>query len=133
MTKANYQEVFSRLVEAQSDLDDDAFAECREVLEASGQQLRVEIDDELEWEKSVSDDYEECPLVVQTFTVLLGEEIIYEGVRMFGSELVDSTHTGAGGRWEAIQVDGGDEDSVCSALEELGLEIEWPDVPAWRK
>lgn len=132
MTTTNYQDVFLSLVDAHTELDEDEFATTREVLENSGRLLRVEVDDELEWEESVSDQYEECPLVIQTFTVLLGEEKIYEGVRMFGSELVDPTHTGTGGRWEAIQVDAGDEDSVCSALEELGLEVDWPDVPACR-
>ena len=132
MTEINFQDVFLKLVHAHTELDDGEFATYREVLGTSGRLLRVEVDDELEWEESVSAEYEECPLVIQTFTVLLGEEEIYEGVRMFGSELVDPTHTGSGGRWEAIQVDEGDEDSVCSALEELGLEVDWPDVPAWR-
>jgi hypothetical protein len=132
MKTKNFQDIFLKLVDAHTELDDDEFATYKDVLETSGRLLRVEVDDELDWEESVSEDYEECPLVIQTFTVFLGEEKIYEGVRMFGSELVDPTHTGLGGRWEAIQVDGGDEDSVCSALEELGHEVDWPLVPAWR-
>jgi hypothetical protein len=132
MPAINYQDTFLKLVEAHDELDDDEFNACKEILESSGHLLRVEIDEDIEWEESSSDAYQECPLVTQTFSVFLGQEKIYEGQRIFGSELVDPTHTGTGGRWEAIQVDMGDEDTVCGALAELGHEVEWPEVPPWK-
>jgi len=132
MTKINFLEVFERLVAAHDSMDDSEIQACKDIFTASGRPIRVEVTDELEWEESVSPEYEECPVVTQTFKVYLGDELLYEGQRMFGSELVDPTHTGAGGRWESIQVDMGDENLTIEALEDLGHEIEWPAVPEWR-
>jgi hypothetical protein len=132
MTKINFLEVFERLVEAHDNLDDAEIQACKDILSASGHTIRVEVSEDIEWEESVSPEYEECPVVTQTFKVYLGDELLHEGYRMFGSELVDPTHTGAGGRWETIQVDMGDEKQTIEALEDLGHEIEWPDVPEWR-
>ena len=132
MTEINYTEVFERLVAAYDSMDDAEIQGCKDLFTASGKPIRVEVTDELEWEESVSPEYEECPVVTQTFKVYLGDELLYEGQRMFGSELVDPTHTGAGGRWESIQVDMGDENLTIEALEDLGHEIEWPAVPEWR-
>lgn len=131
MTKINFAEVFERLVEAHGNMDDSEIQACKDIFTASGRTLRVLISDETEWEESVLPEYEACPVVTQTFKVYLGDELLYKGQRMFGSELVDSTHTGSGGRWEAIQVDMGDENRTIEALEDLGHEIEWPDVPEW--
>ncbi len=132
MNKINYQEVFERLVEAHDSLDDAEIQACKDIFSNSGQKIRVEVSDELDWEESVLPEYQECPVVTQTFKVYLGDELLYEGQRMFGSELVDPTHTGSGGRWEAIQVDMGDENRTIEALEDLGHEIELPVVPEWR-
>ena len=132
MTKINFLEVFERLVAAHDSMDDDEVQACKDIFTASGRPIRVEVTDELEWEESVSPEYEECPVVTQTFKVYLGDQLLYEGQRMFGSELVDPTHTGSGGRWESIQVDMGDENLTIEALADLGHEIEWPAVPEWR-
>ena len=132
MTEINYTEVFERLVEAHYSVDDVEIQACKAIFTTSGRAIRVEVNDELEWEESVSPEYEECPVVTQTFKVYLGDELLHEGKRMFGSELIDPTHTGAGGRWESIQVDMGDETRTIEALVDLGHEIEWPDVPEWR-
>jgi hypothetical protein len=132
MTKINFLEVFERLVEAYDNLDDAEIQACKDIFSASGHTIRVEVSEDIEWEESVSPEYEECPVVTQTFKVYLGDELLHEGYRMFGSELVDPTHTGAGGRWETIQVDMGDENQTIEVLEDLGYEIEWPDVPEWR-
>jgi hypothetical protein len=105
---------------------------CKDILTKSGLAIRVEVSNELDWEESVSPEYQECPIVTQTFKVYLGDELLYKGQRMFGSELIDPTHTGLGGRWESIQVDMGDENRTIEALEDLGHEVEWPDVPEWR-
>lgn len=132
MAKIKFPEVFERLVEAHDNMDDAEIQECKDIFTTSGRTIRVEVTDEIDWEESVSPEYEECPVVTQTFKVYLGDELLHEGQRMFGSELVDPTHTGAGGRWQSIQVDMGDENRTVEALEDLGHEIEWPDVPEWR-
>ena len=132
MNKINYPEVFEKLVVAHASMDDEEIQACKDIFTRSGMAIRVEVSDDLEWEESVSPEYEECPVVTQTFKVFLGDELLYEGERMFGSELVDPTHTGSGGKWESIQVDMGDENQTIEALEDLGHAIEWPDVPEWR-
>lgn len=132
MSDGEYPKFFERLVNAYRHQDESEMQICKDLLGTSGKQLRVEILEDVEWEESVSDQYEECPLVTQIFKVYLGDELLYEGHRLFGSEIVDPTHTGLGGRWLPIQVDMGDEDAVVDALEDLGIEIESPDVPAWR-
>ena len=132
MTSAkNFRDEFTKLVAAYGKWDDDEVKLLKESLTSSGKSLRVETVDDLQWEESESDAYEECPLVVQRFTVFLGDEIVYEGERWFGSELEDPTHTGTGGRWATIRVDDGGDEAI-EAIEDFGLEVDWPDVPAWR-
>jgi len=127
----NFRDEFTKLVAAYGKWDEAEVNGLKESLTSSGKSLRVETVDDLRWEESESDTYEECPLVVQRFTVFLGDEIVYEGERWFGSELEDATHTGTGGRWATIRVDDGG-DGADQVLEDFGLEVDWPDVPAWR-
>lgn len=132
MTEETLKDVFKRFVASCIDGDDLEAEACKKLLLTAGQLIKVETTDELEWEDCVSPGYEECPLVTQIFKVYHKDELIYEGQRLFGSEPVDPTHTGLGGRWQTIQVDMGDENRTIDALEDLGLEVEWPDVPEWR-
>lgn len=132
MNKISFPKVFERLVEAHDSMDDAEIKVCKDIFTKSGLAIRVEVSNELDWEESVSPEYQECPIVTQTFKVYLGDQILYKGQRMFGSELIDPTHTGLGGRWESIQIDMGDENRTIEALEDLGHEVEWPDVPEWR-
>ncbi len=103
----NLKNTFSELVEAYDDTDDDAKESLTKKIKDSGKILRVIIDDELQWAESQVEGYEECPMVVQSITVFLGEDSVCEVERWFGSEKVDSTHTGLGGRWQTIRVDEG--------------------------
>ena len=132
MTEEPLKDVFKRFVAACVEGDDLEAEACKKLLLRAGQSIKVETSDELEWEDCASSGYEECPLVTQIFKVYHGDELIYEGQRLFGSEPVDPTHTGLGGRWQTIQVDIGDENRTIDALEDLGLEVEWPAVPEWR-
>lgn len=75
MTKINFLEVFERLVAAHDSMDDAEIQACKDIFTASGRPIRVEVTDELEWEESVSPEYEECPVVTQTFKVYLGDEM----------------------------------------------------------
>ena len=94
--------------------------------------MRVVIDDELQWEESQVEGYDEFPMVVQSITVFLGEEPVCVVERWFGSELVDPTHTGLGGRWETLRVDEGGHGGLIELLEDFGHSIDEPDVPEWR-
>jgi hypothetical protein len=132
MAKINYLKVFKQLVESHDGMSDSEIQACKDIFKNSGQTLRVEVSDIVDWEESVMSEYRECPVVTQTFQVYLGDALLHEGYRMFGSELTDPTHTGLGGQWETIQIDMGEENRAIEALEILGVEVEWPDVPEWR-
>jgi hypothetical protein len=47
--------------------------------------------------------------------------------------MIDPTHTGMGGRWDVIRVDDGGDGGVFALLENFELEVEAPEVPAWKK
>ena len=128
----NLKNTFGELVEAYDDTDDDAKESLTKKIKDSGKILRVVIDDELQWEESQVEGYEECPMVVQSITVFLGEESVCEVERWFGSEKVDSTHTGLGGRWQTIRVDEGGHEGLIELLEDCGHSVDEPDVPEWR-
>lgn len=132
MSNTDFKALFEQLVQAHAEGDDQEFAACRDALNASGLEIRVDVAETTEWEETDSPHYEEAPLVTQEFKVYLGEELLYHGERLFGSELNDRTHTGLGGNWEAIQLDEGDCEHAVAALEDLGHEVDWPEVPAWR-
>jgi len=91
----------------------------------------VVIDDELQWEDSQVKGYEACPLVVQSITVFFGEESVCEVERWFGSEKVDSTHTGLGGRWQKIRIDEGRHADIIELIEDFGHSVDESDVLEW--
>jgi hypothetical protein len=128
----NLKNTFGELVEAYDDADDDAKESLAKKIKDSGKGLRVVIDDELQWEESQVEGYDECPMVVQSITVFLGEESVCEVERWFGSEMIDPTHTGLGGRWETVRVDEGCHEGLIELLEDFGHSIDEPDVPGWR-
>lgn len=129
---SNPRENFLDLVRAHEVEDEDAIQRSSEQLRASGQPLRLVVEEHTSWEESVVEGFSEFPVVTQSFKVLLGDDLVYEGERQFGSSMEDPTHTGLGGRWVTIRVD--DEEHVVAerALEDLGLEIEWPTAPPAR-
>ena len=128
----NLKNIFGELVEAYNDADDEAKESLAKKIKDSGKSLRVVIDDELQWEESQVEGYDECPMVVQSITVFLGEEPVCVVERWFGRELVDQTHTGLGGRWETLRVDEGGHGGLIELLEDFGHSIDEPDVPEWR-
>ena len=128
----NHRQEFSDLLAAYENGDDEAIAKFKDQIQAAGESLSVAIEDDLEWEESMVDCYTECPVVNQHFTVSLGGTAVYEGYRQFGSSLEDPTHTGMGGRWATIRIDDEGHATAEEALEDLGVEIDWPDVPTWR-
>jgi hypothetical protein len=131
-TAENLKNTFGELVEAYDDADDDAKESLAKKIKDCGKNLRVVIEDVLQWETSQVEGYEEYPMVVQSINVFLGEESVCEVERWFGSEMVDPTHTGLGGRWEAIRVDEGGHEGLIELLEDFGLAVDDPDVPGWR-
>jgi predicted RNA-binding protein with EMAP domain len=128
----NLKNLFGELVEAYNDADDVAKESLAKKIKDSGKSLRVVIDDELQWEESQVEGYDECPMVVQSITVFLGEESVCKVERWFGSEMIDPTHTGVGGRWETLRVDEGGHGGLIELLEDFGHSIGEPDVPEWR-
>jgi hypothetical protein len=128
----NLKEIFDELVTAYEEGDEAAKESLTKKIKESGKSFRVEVDDDLQWEESQVEGYEEAPTVIQTVEVFLGEVLVYEDQRWYGSEMVDPTHTGLGGRWETIRVDGGGDDVVVELLEDFGETIDEPDVPPWR-
>jgi len=98
----------------------------------SGKSLNVVVEDELDWEESKVEGFLECPMIDQSITITWGDESVYEVVRWFGSEMVDPTHTGLGGRWETTRVDDGGHESLIELLEDFGHSVDDPEVPDWR-
>lgn len=128
----NLKETFNSLVEAYEEMDDDAKGSLIQKIENSKKIMRVEFDDDLQWEESQVEGYEAYPIVVQSITVFLGEESVYEFERWFGSEKVDPTHTGLAGRWVTIRVDDDGDNGISELLEDFGLSLDEPDVPPWK-
>ena len=128
----NLKNIFGELVEAYDDDNGAAKELLAKKIKDSGKSLRVVIDDELQWEESQVEGYDECPMVEQSITVFLGEEPVYAVERWFGSEKVDPTHTGLAGCWVAIRVDEGGDNGIIELLEDFGLSVDEPDVPPWR-
>jgi len=130
---SNPREDFLDLVAAHEADDEDAIERMSERLRGSGQPpLRLVVEEDTSWEESVVEGFSEFPVVTQWFKVFHGDDLVYEGERQFGSSLEDPTRTGLGGRWVTIRID--DEEHVVAerALEDLGLEIEWPTAPPAR-
>ena len=128
----NLKNIFKNLVGAYGDNDDAKQESLTKSIKNSGKQLRVAFDDDIQWEESQVEGYKEFPIVIQSIEVFLGDELVYECERWFGSEQVDSSHTGLGGRWETIRVDEDGDSGIFELLENFGLSVDEPDVPGWR-
>ena len=128
----NLKNTFEELVEAYDVADDDAKESLAKKIKDSGRGFRVVVDNELQWEESLVEGYEESSMVVQSISVFLGEEAVCKVERWFGSEKADPTHTGLGGRWETIRVDEGGHEGLIELLEDFGHAVDDPDVPEWR-
>jgi hypothetical protein len=126
------KEIVNSLVNAYEEEDEDALESLVQKIKDSGKIMRVEFDDDLQWEESQVEGYEAYPIVVQSITVFLGEESVYEFERWFGSEKVDPTHTGLAGRWVTILVDDSGDNGIIELLEDFGLSLDEPDVPPWK-
>ena len=128
----NLKDIFGKLVGAYGDCDDAAKVFLTKKIKDSGKHLRIGVEDDLQWEESQVEGYIEFPTVIQSIEVFFGNELVYEVERWFGSEKVDSTHTGLGGRWQTIRVDDGGHDGIIELLEDFGHPVDEPDVPPWR-
>lgn len=128
----NLKNTFVRLVEAYEDDDYETKESLVQAIKNSGKSFNIKFQDLLQWEESQVKGYQECPIVIQSIEVFLGDELVYECERWFGSELVDQTHTGLGGRWETIRIDDGGHEGLIELLNVLDHSLEAPNVPEWR-
>ena len=133
MKKIKLKKIFEDLVEAYENGDDDEKDSLVNKIKESGFVMRVEVEEDLEWEESVVEGYTECPVLTQTYRVFLGDEQVFVGDRMYGSEMSYSAHARVDGYWEAIRIDDGGVSGAIEALEDLGFPIETPNVPKWKK
>ena len=131
-TTKNLKNIFKKLVDAYDNNDDAEQESLTKSIKNSGKQLRVVFDDDIQWEESQVEGYKEFPIVIQLIEVFLGDALVYKCERWFGSEKVDSGHTGLGGRWETIRVDEGGDGGIFELLENFGLSVDDPDVPGWK-
>jgi hypothetical protein len=129
----DFTDLFCRLVEAYEEVDKEKIRSLTTELKEYRLKLRTEVSEDLIWEESQVDGFTEAPLVIQTYKVFLGNDEVFKGERHYGSEMIDPTHTGMGGRWDVIRVDDGGYGGVFALLENFGLEVEAPEVPAWKK
>jgi len=125
------KELFTALVAAHEEGDDAEIDELRRRLVESGAPVRVSTSEDIEWSEPDEVYGLRAPLITQDFQVYVGDELAFEGWRQFGSELEDRTHTGVGGNWVTFRVDENGTQYVEEALEALGVELDWPDAPAW--
>ncbi len=123
---------FSALLVAYDSDDDLAIEVIRNRILKTEKKMSLAIDESTTWEESVVDGFKEFPVVCQRFRVLIGEEVVYEGERLFGGSIEDPTHTGAGGRWTAIRIDENEHGTAERVIEDFGIEFKWPDVPPAR-
>jgi hypothetical protein len=131
-TTKKFKDIFEKLVEAYVEWNETAKETLSQKIKESGKNLRITVDEDLQWEESQIEGYKEYPIVIQSIEVFLDDELVYECARWFGSEKLDSTHTGLGGRWVAIRVDEGGHDGIIELLEDFGHSVEEPYVPEWR-
>lgn len=130
--KLNPREGFLDLVRAHETEDEDAMQRIGEQLRSSGQPLRLVVEESTSWDESLVEGFSEFPVVTQSFKVYFGDDVLYEGVRSFGCSFEDPTHTGLGGEWVTIRIDDSEHAMAEQALEDLGLDLEWPTVPPAR-
>lgn len=131
-TKINFKKSFKDLVSACADWDETTKEKLIEKFRNSENIFRVEVEDDIQWDESTIEGFSEAPTVIQTYKISFGNELVYEGERWFGKELIDPTHTGLGGRWEVIRVDDGGSDPALEILEEFEIYVDEPDVPDWK-
>lgn len=125
-------EIFNKLVELYRQGNFSDGEQLIDRLKKSRKKIRIEVEEDIQWEPCYSSEFEECPTVTQTFQVYVGGKLAYEGERVFGSELEDPTHTGLGSEWATIRVDDGEERAIFEVLGRFGQEIDWPEAPPWR-
>ena len=130
--KINIKQVFKDLVTAYDEWDDDAKESLLEKIRNSKKIFRVEANEDIQWDESQIEGFSEAPTVIQKYEIFLSNELVFEGERWFGKEIVDPTHSGLGGRWEVIRVDEGGGDSALEILEEFEIFVEEPNVPDWK-
>ena len=130
--KKNFKKSFKDLVTAYANWDETTQEKLITSFRSSDTFFRVEVDDDLQWEESTIEGFSEVPTVIQTYKIFFGNELVYEGERWYGKELIDSTHTGSGGRWEVIRVDEGGSDPAIEILAEFKIFVDEPDVPDWK-
>jgi len=130
--KINLKKSFKDLVSAFANWDETTQEKLIEKFRNSENIFRVELEDDVQWDESTIEGFSEAPTVIQTYKIFFGNELVYEGERWYGKELIDPTHTGSGGRWEVIRVDEGGSDPALKILEEFEIYVDEPDVPNWK-
>ncbi len=132
MQHSQPREDFLCLVAAYEVDDEESIRRLSDRLRGLAQALRLQVQEDTSWDESFVEGFSEFPVVTQSFRVFVGDELLYEGDRQFGAALEDPTHTGFGARWAPIRIDGEEHAFAERALEGLGLEIDWPEVPPAR-
>jgi len=121
------KEIFSELVSAHDEGEHDLLSDTLARLVSIAGPLSVKTTAKTYWEESAIEGFSEFPLVVQTCRLYAGKQLVHTATRSFGTEYVDVTHTGYGGEWGAISLDS--DDFPEDLLNEIGIDVEWPDVP----
>lgn len=130
--KINFKKTFNDLVIAYANWDEATQEKLLEKFKNSENIFRVEVEDDVQWDESTIEGFSEAPTVIQTYKIFFGNELVYEGERWYGKELIDPTHTGLGGRCEVIRVDEGGSDPALEILSEFKIFVDEPDVPDWK-
>ena len=130
--KINFKKTFNDLVTAYANWDETTQEKLIQQFKNSENIFRVEVEDDIQWDESTIEGFSEAPTVIQTYKIFFGNELVYEGERWYGKELIDPTHTGLGGRSEVIRVDEGGSDPALEILSEFKIFVDEPDVPDWK-
>ncbi len=130
--KINFKKTFNDLVTAYANWDETTQEKLIQQFKNSENIFRVEVEDDVQWDESTIEGFSEAPTVIQTYKIFFGNELVYEGERWYGKELIDPTHTGLRGRSEVIRVDEGGSDPALEILSEFKIFVDEPDVPDWK-
>ena len=130
--KINFKKTFNDLVTAYANWDETTQEKLIQQFKNSENIFRVEVEDDVQWDESTIEGFSEAPTVIQTYKIFFGNELVYEGERWYGKELIDPTHTGLGGRSEVIRVDEGGSEPALEILSEFKIFVDEPDVPDWK-
>jgi hypothetical protein len=117
---------------AYEEWDDEDKKSLAKKIKDKEKKIRVDVDDVLQWIESQVDGYLQCPVVIQTINIFIGKELVCKLKREYGSEYIDPTHTGLGGRWTTLRIDEGGGDAVLEILSDFGHTVEEPSVPPWK-